>query len=91
MKIKIQYTIIISILTLLVVNIVLFAHSAVLADEAVKIEKDLKKIKLDNLELEKDLYTSISLKNLQYMAPFLGFTKKSQPFFFDNPSFASLN
>lgn len=91
MKIKIQYITIISILALLIINIVLFAHSAVLADEAVKIEKNLKKTRLDNLELEKELYTAMSLKNLQYMAPFLGFTKKSQPFFFDNPSFASLN
>lgn len=72
------------VLSLLIINVVLFSQTIVIGDNIAKLEQDIHQVKINNMELEQKLYTVNSLENLAKIAPSLGFTKDAQPTSLDN-------
>ncbi len=60
----------------------------VLSDEMVQLESNMKKIRVENTELQKKLSSFNSLHNLSLVAENLGFTQKTTPTYFENLQYA---
>lgn len=73
---------------LLIANVFFYTKTMVLADEMVELERRIKLLHLENIELEKQLSRFNSLSNLNRLAKQLGFTENAQPIFFDNLYYA---
>lgn len=76
------------ILVLILVNIYLFTQSLFLGDDILKIEKQIKQLRVENSKLEKKLFSLTSLQNLAEKASRLGFTKEAEPIYLDNLKYA---
>lgn len=59
-----------------------------LSDEINRYEKDIKKLKKENIELEKKVYEISSLKYAASVSASLDFTQKSSPLYFENLKYA---
>jgi len=89
MKINFKLGTIFLILFLLATNVYLMTKSLFLGDSILRIEKEIDKLKVENSELEKELYSLTSLQNLTELALPLGFTNESEPIYLDNLKYAS--
>jgi len=69
-------------------NITVFAKSVQLSDNIVTLETDIQKVKKENVELEKKLYSQNSMENLEIMAKQLGFLKQAGPISLDDQHYA---
>lgn len=88
MKFDFKPAVIILVFFLVSLNIYMFAKTVVIGDEILRIEKNIKKVKIENSDLEKKLYSLSSIRNLEKTAVILGFTEKSEPFFLKNLNYA---
>jgi len=86
---KIGTIFLILIFFLLAANVYLFTKSLFLGDGISRIEKEIDKLRVENYELEKELYSLTSLQNLTELASLLGFTNESEPIYLDNLKYAS--
>lgn len=67
-----------------VFHIYLFISGISLGEEINKFETSTKKLKQNNIDLEKELYSVESLNNAASVAARLKFTKKASPVYLDN-------
>lgn len=70
--------IVLFILTLMTANIMLFAQTVSLSDEMVKMESEALSLRVDNQKLEQKLYSLSSLKRIDKLSDYLGFTQTAQ-------------
>ena len=73
---------------LFTINVILFAKTIILTDAITKLESEMEKNKIENRELERQLYTAQSLDRLNKQAVRLGFVKKAEPIPIDMVRFA---
>lgn len=71
-----------------ILNMYFFVSTMTLGDKALKIEQTIKRIRSENNELEKKLYSVDSIHNLQKRAKQLGFSKKSSLIRIDSLKYA---
>ncbi|OGK20322.1 hypothetical protein A3C23_02840 [Candidatus Roizmanbacteria bacterium RIFCSPHIGHO2_02_FULL_37_13b] len=57
----------------------LYTKTTVLSDQMLKLEKDTKQLRIENISLEKQLANNYSLENLTKLAVKYGFSKISNP------------
>lgn len=76
------------IIILVVVNSFFFVKTLFLGDNLLKMEKEIKRLKIENSELETKLYSLNSLQHLQKVAARLGFTKKQDLLYLENLRYA---
>lgn len=88
MKKTIKRTISLALFILLLANLFLYTRTMVLSDEMVHLETNMKKLRLENVEMEKQLSSFNSLNNLNLVAESLGFTQKANPTYFENLRYA---
>lgn len=69
-------------------NIVIFVKSMSLSQQINLFEMETKKLKQENIELEKEAYRINSLQYVSSIAAELGFKKKAEPYFLENLDFA---
>lgn len=69
-------------------NIVIFVKSMSLSQQINVFEKGTKRLKQENIELEKEAYRINSLQYVSSVAAELGFKKKAEPYFLENLGFA---
>lgn len=81
-------TLSITIFILFIVNVILFSKSVILSDSIQNLESNIQKVKMENEELEKQMYSAKSLDNLDKLAPELGFTKKAEPLYLESLRYA---
>lgn len=78
---------VILILICMIVKVYLFAQSLGLSDQINKIDDMTKAIRVQNSELEKQLYSQTSLSRLEDIASQLGFERKN-PLIYQDRNFA---
>lgn len=88
MKFNIKTTVIGLIIFLIVINIYLCVQSLFLGETILKLEEDIKKLSLENLQLEKKVFSLNSVESLEKKAQTLGFTKKAEPIYLENLKYA---
>lgn len=88
MKFNLKYIFGLLILSLIGINIYFFVKTVALGDTIVKTEREINKLRIENSEMEKKLYSLNSLQNLRSLASNLGFTKESEPIYLDNLKYA---
>ena len=71
-----------------IANGYVFVESMRLGSEVTRFEREIKKLYLDNLDLENKVSSLDSLQFAASVAAQLDFTKKSQPLFLDNLNYA---
>lgn len=70
------------------INCFLFGKSLLLTEEILKLEKEIKRIQLENSVLERELFEITSLETISNFASFLGFTKEAEPLYLDDLKYA---
>lgn len=75
-------------LILVLGNIYIFIGGMTLSNEISRYEKEINRLNLENIDLEKKAYELSSLRHAASMAAQLSFTKKSQPLYLDNIKYA---
>lgn len=88
MKIDLKIVVIIVFFLLIGLNIFLFTKGLILTEAVNHLEKETKRLKLENNQLERELYFESSLSQLKKKAKAMGFTKKAEPFFLENLKYA---
>lgn len=83
-----KIALIIIIVSLILSNGYFFIKTIAVADKVLKIEKETRKLKIENAELKKTLYSAYSVKQLSAMAHKLGFTQKPQLLYIGNLKYA---
>lgn len=87
-KIKFQLILVFFIFVLIGVNIYLFGQSLILGEAILKMEQEINRLKIENYELEKKLFSLTSLESLKKQAEKLGFTHQPMPFYVGNLKYA---
>lgn len=75
------------IMFLITLNGYFFVKTMILGNSLIKIEKEMKKLKIENSEIEKKVYSLNSLQNLQGIASSLGFVKNAELFYLESLKF----
>lgn len=88
MKIDLRLVVIIIFLLLLSANIFLFTKGLILTEAVNRLEKETQKLKVENSQLEKELYFQSSLTQLKKKAKAMGFFQKAEPFYLENLKYA---
>ncbi len=88
MKKILKYFIYLSFAILIGANIAIFVKSMYLSQQINLFEKETKRLKQENIELEKEAYRINSLQYASSLAAELGFKKKAEPYFLENLGFA---
>ncbi len=81
---KFQLPIILLFVVLSAVHVYLFVSGIKLGSEINQFEKETKKLKSENIDLERKLYSVESLSNAASQAAALEFSKKSTPLYLNN-------
>lgn len=87
-RLNLKYIIGFVLFILLLINIYLWTKSIVLGDSIRKMEIETAKLKVENEELERKVYSLGSLQNLEQAAGRLGFTKRSEPIYLESLKYA---
>lgn len=75
-------------LILAVMNIFVFLKSIKISTDISLLEKEIKRLHQENIELEKEAFNFDSLQYAASVAASLDFNKKSQPLYLDNAKYA---
>ncbi len=88
MKFLIQHSIWIVVVLLFAANIVVFVSGVRLSDEIMHYDSEIKRLRQENMELEKNTFDVGSLQYASSIAAELRYTEKAQPIYLDNLKFA---
>ncbi len=75
-------------LVLIGANVFIFLSGMKVSEQINFYETETKKLKQENIDLEKKAYAAESLQNAASVAAQLEFTKKAEPYFLENLRFA---
>ena len=75
-------------LVLVGANVFIFLSGMRVSEQISFYETETKKLKQENIDLEKKAYAAESLQNAASVAAQLDFTKKAEPYFLENLRFA---
>lgn len=81
---KLQFPIVLLFAAICVMHVYLFVSGISFGDEINHFEKETKKLKSENLDLERKLYSIESLTHAASQAAALNFTQKATPVYLNN-------
>lgn len=86
----VHYAIFFLLVTLALINVHIFVSGMRLGDEINYFESEVVKFRQENSELEKHVYEIDSLQHAASLSAALDFTKKVQPYYIDNFTYATI-